>query len=70
MDAESFRLKRKRSIQIVTSAKFKSQHLCWYGGVLVPMASWVRCTSVTAPLMLKGRTMSLSETFLFLPAGQ
>lgn len=35
------------------SHKFKSQHLWWYGGELVPM-EWVTCTSVKAPLMLKG----------------
>lgn len=33
------------------SATFKSQHLWWYGVVLVPLAS-VTCTSVKAPLML------------------
>lgn len=33
--------------------KFKSQHLWWYRGVLVPMAL-VTCTSVMAPLLLKG----------------
>ena len=37
--------KRKWTIRIVISAKFKSQHLWWYGGVLTPMA-WVTCTSV------------------------
>lgn len=31
---------RKRTIQLVTSAKFKSQHLCQYESVLVPIA-WV-----------------------------
>ena len=46
-------LKRKRTIQIVISAKSKSQHLWWYGGVLVAMA-WATCTYVKAPLMLNG----------------
>ena len=45
---------KRQSIQIVTSTKVKSQHLWWCGGVLVPMASWVTCMSVKAPLMLKG----------------
>lgn len=31
MGTVSFRPKRKRTIQIVTCAKFKCQHLCWYG---------------------------------------
>ncbi len=53
MDVASSGLKRKRTIQIAFSAKFKSQHLWWYGGVSVPMA-WVTCTSVKAPFMLKG----------------
>ena len=54
MDVVSSGLKRKRTIQIVTSANFKSQHLWWYGDALVPMASWVTFTSVKASLMLKG----------------
>lgn len=32
MDMVSFRLSRKRTIQIVTSTKFKSQHLWWFWG--------------------------------------
>ena len=46
--------KRKRTILIVISAKFKNQHLWWYRGELVPMASWVTFTSAKAPSMLKG----------------
>lgn len=38
-------LKRKRTIQNVIARKFKSQHLGWYGGVLVLIA-WVSCTSL------------------------
>ena len=53
MDVVSSGPKGRRTIQIVISAKFKSLHLWWYGGVLVPMA-WVTCISVKAPLMLKG----------------
>lgn len=46
-------LKRKGTIQIVTSSKLKSQHLWWYGGVFLPI-KLVACKSVKAPLMLKG----------------
>lgn len=46
MDVVSSGLKRKNTIQIVTSTKFKRQHL-WCCGVLVPVA-WETCTSVTA----------------------
>lgn len=46
MDVMSSGLQRKKTIQIVTSIKFKSQHL-WYCGVLVPVA-WETCISVTA----------------------
>ena len=35
----------KRNIQIVFRAKFKCQHLCWFGGVLVSVR-WVIHTSV------------------------
>lgn len=52
-DIVSSGLTRKRTIQVVTSAKFKRQHLWWCGGVLVPMA-WITCTSVKATLMPKG----------------
>lgn len=34
--------------------KFKSQLMSLYGGVSVPMASWVTGTSVNASLMLRG----------------
>lgn len=45
---KQFCLKRKRTIQNVIGRKFKSQHLGWYGGVLV-LITWVFCT----PVMLK-----------------
>ena len=41
-DVVSSRPIKKRTSQTVIS-KFKSQHLRWYGGVLVPVA-WVTCT--------------------------
>lgn len=47
------RANKERTIQVVTSAKFKRQHLWWCGGVLVPMA-WITCTSVKLTLMPKG----------------
>lgn len=47
------RLKTIRPIQIVTRARLKDQHLWWYWIVIVAMA-WVTCTSVKAPLILKG----------------
>lgn len=69
-DVVSLQLKRKRIIQIVNCAKFKIQHLWWYGDVLVRMASGVTCTSVMKPLRLKvsyrfGTTCSLSRPCIF-----
>lgn len=66
----SLHLKRKRIIQIVNCAKFKIQHLWWYGDVLARTASWVTRTSVKKPLRLKvsyrfGTTCSLSRPCIF-----
>ena len=49
MDIVSFGRKRKKTIQSVTSEKFKGQHLWTYVGVLVPMAwgqahLWMHCS--------------------------
>ena len=61
VDVVSSGPKRKRTIRTVMDAKFKSQHLWWYGAVLVPVA-WGTCTSVKAPLMLKGTYRFWSNT--------
>ena len=50
MDVMSSGPKRKGLSRLLSE---QSQHLWWYGGVLVTMASWVTCTSVNAPLMLR-----------------
>lgn len=55
------RRKKKKTIQIFPSAKFESQHLWWYGCVLVPM-TWATYTSVMAPSMLKGTSRFWSNT--------
>ena len=65
MDVMSSGPKRKRTIQTVISAKLKSQHLWRYGGVWMPMASWVTCTSVKAPEMLKGTYRFLDPSNVF-----
>lgn len=59
----SLGFKWKRTIQFVTSTKFKSLNLWWCRGVLVPMA-WVTCTSVKLPLMLN----IFFKTSLLIPA--
>ena len=63
VDVVSSGPKRKRTIRTVMDAKFKSQHLWWYGAVLVPVA-WGTCTSVKAPLMLKGYIQVLEQHML------
>lgn len=58
---------RKRTLQIVTNTKFKSQHLKEYGGVVMPMLR-VTCTSAMAPLTLKG-TYRLQNNICYHPDG-
>ena len=49
------RAKEEKDNQDCSQHKVQKQHLWWYGGVLVPMASWVTVpVSVKAALMLKG----------------
>lgn len=65
MDVVSSRLRRKRSVQIAASTRFKSWHLWWFGEVLVS-------SSVTTLLILKGTRRTWNDkcphpdnTFLF-----
>lgn len=60
MDIMSFGRKRKKTIQSVTSEKFKDQHLWTY--VCVSAHGMRTGTSVKAPLMLGGKVRLYSKT--------
>lgn len=64
MNVVSSGQKKKKTIQIFPSAKFESQHLSWYGCVLVPM-TWATYKSVMAPSMLKGATHAAIQATSF-----
>lgn len=59
---ESTFQKRTNTIEIVTSAKLKSQPLWRCGGVLIVPMAWQIYTSVMAPLMIKGTSRFWSNT--------
>lgn len=59
---ESTFQKRSNNIEIVNSAKLKSQPLWRCGGVLIVPMAWQIYTSVMAPSMMKGMSRFWSNT--------